>query len=146
MLALNHAASATVIALSITNPILAVPLAFVSHFALDALPHYSAREHFGLGTGKYYLPIIADIVATVTFTIMAMRFWPGHGGLILACIVAATAPDYIWPLNLTPFGKKYLSGFFAFHLGIQRYESARGIYIEAGWFAATVVLLSRLPR
>jgi hypothetical protein len=144
MLALNHAATATVIALVIPDPVIAIPLAFVSHFLLDALPHYSAREHFGLGTKTYYVPILLDIIFTISYTFCAMDFFPHHAGLILACIVASTAPDYIWPLNLTSFGKKYLSAFFAFHLGIQRFESTRGIYVEAVWFSATITLLSRL--
>jgi hypothetical protein len=40
----NHFATGALIAYAIKQPYLAFPLAFVSHFALDVLPHYGAPK------------------------------------------------------------------------------------------------------
>src|SRR5438270_5495542 len=50
MTATNHAITGAAIALAVKKPELAIPLAFISHFALDAIPHYNPpgaiRENF----------------------------------------------------------------------------------------------------
>ena len=47
MTATNHALSGALIGLAVMQPILALPLAFVSHFMLDAVPHFGFDEHGG---------------------------------------------------------------------------------------------------
>ncbi len=40
MTGFNHAVTGALIAGAVGNPFLAIPLAFASHFVLDAIPHF----------------------------------------------------------------------------------------------------------
>lgn len=42
MLSISHATTGALIAVKVTNPILAIPLILASHFLLDAIPHWDA--------------------------------------------------------------------------------------------------------
>ena len=44
MTAPNHALTGALIGLTISNPALALPLAFLSHLVCDAIPHYDPAE------------------------------------------------------------------------------------------------------
>lgn len=54
MLELPHVAVGAAIAIKVTNPALAIPLAFASHFVLDQIPHWN--PHFYTETQKYGKP------------------------------------------------------------------------------------------
>lgn len=45
MTATGHAVIGTVIAATISNPFVAIPLAFVSHLAADSFPHWDSGTH-----------------------------------------------------------------------------------------------------
>ena len=45
MTASNHAATGALVAVAVSQPYIAVPLALAAHFAMDGIPH------FGLGRG-----------------------------------------------------------------------------------------------
>jgi len=73
---------------------LAVPLAFASHFALDALPHVDTVSYLGLGGLKSDLTIAADtIVGAAVLLVLArghkrMRWilWSGFAAAIMDVI------------------------------------------------------------
>ena len=44
MRAINHALTGAVIGLAITEPAAAIPLAVVSHYVCDAIPHYGQNH------------------------------------------------------------------------------------------------------
>jgi hypothetical protein len=44
MTGFNHGMAGAVIALTVKQPVLAVPLAFLSHFATDMIPHFGLDE------------------------------------------------------------------------------------------------------
>lgn len=57
-----HLLSGTVIASSVPNPLLAIPLAFGSHFLLDYLPHWPKVEPFEKLARKIYVAIALDLM------------------------------------------------------------------------------------
>lgn len=102
MLAGPHLAVGALIGRTSRRAWLALPLAFASHYALDALPHsyLSFREPGAL-------PLKAVIVAADAVVGLVLVFWLAkrqvHWRLILASAFAATALDLMNPV--TSFGE-----------------------------------------
>ena len=98
MTGFSHATTGVVIALAIHNPALAVPLALVSHFVLDAIPHYG--DNTLDGTNKVFQRFIL-VDAVFGFGIAALMFFlmPEHRLLIALCAAMATVPDLMWLPN-----------------------------------------------
>jgi hypothetical protein len=98
MLAAPHAAVGALIGRASRRAWLALPLAFASHYALDALPHsyLSFREPGAL-------PLKAVIVAADAVVGIALVFWIArrqmHWRLILGSAFAATALDLMNPVT-----------------------------------------------
>jgi hypothetical protein len=138
MTGLNHAATGIAIALTIRKPEFALPLAFLSHFVLDSIPHsVVSLEKKNL----FKLYIIGEALAMVTLTTLCMFAFSDQWLLIGACALLAFLPDMFWPffyngmLRDKPFFKK----FFAFHQGIQWSETDRGWLVEALYLSVLVV-------
>lgn len=133
----NHLLTGANIGLVITSPIIAVPLAFISHFVLDALPHFGSPWDQELGKRvrpKLFASVIR-VDTLLSFGIVVFMYtqqlW-----LPLACMFAALFPDFIWVYRfvfkeqfgkLPPSPKSKLS---QFHKDIQRYERHWGLSIE----------------
>jgi len=139
MQALNHTVFGSLIAVTITEPAIALPLALASHFILDMIPHYGDDPKSPRGSKSYYIRIVVDIIACFIVGGIFLSLNPPHAGLIVACIWVSVAPDILWPLALFIKQKGILWNFFKFHKKIQR-ESRSGIYLEIVWFAVTVML------
>ncbi|HEY5267881.1 MAG TPA: hypothetical protein VII94_01975 [Candidatus Saccharimonadales bacterium] len=129
----NHILIGSSIAVTVNEPILALPLAFVSHFVLDSLPH------FGYARGGYevllkkkmtYFVLLLDILG-ISIVIFTFHF---SEILILACAVLAISPDAEWPYRYFLFerkGEKPPSTFLTdFHRRIQWCERPWGLYVE----------------
>ncbi len=137
MTATNHALSGAVIGLAITQPAIALPLAFASHFVLDAVPH------FGIGFSKseqnrrlFHRYLLVD--ASLLLLIILYLYFAGAGWLVFACLFLAGCPDFYQAYNYL-FNKKFRATgggiwnnkFARFHKDIQRgKESIKGIFIE----------------
>jgi hypothetical protein len=91
------------IASSITNPEIAVPLAFCMHFVGDLVPHwdFSNTEENNMKQGWVPIAVFADMILGValgvTFTLYAL--WVLHNSAlalrIFLCGVASVLPDAI---------------------------------------------------
>jgi hypothetical protein len=115
MLLTPHVAAGLAIGAAVPDPRVAVPLAFVSHFVLDAVPHW---DDIGLGlTEKNFKRISRSAFKTITFdflialslTLFFIYFsLPdiGVAATLAACFVAAILPD-IYYLPLAFFGKRW---------------------------------------
>ena len=71
MLELAHALTGGVIAYKIGNPALALPLAFVSHFIVDLLPHWNPhlakeKKRFGFISKKTTFLVVVDSLIGLT--------------------------------------------------------------------------------
>lgn len=103
MLELPHVAVGSAIAIKIGNPALAIPLAFVSHFVLDQIPHWN--PHFYTETQKFGKPkkestyfALADVGIALAFgLIIALIVLPdiNKSILILLCSFVSVLPDLI---------------------------------------------------
>ena len=93
MTATNHVLSGMVIGSVIGSPILAIPIAFFSHFFLDALPHYALKRQDDRKF-LYYLSIDVGIAAGLLLVIILLQ--PDSWFLIATAGVACASPDLMW--------------------------------------------------
>ncbi|HUD05983.1 MAG TPA: hypothetical protein VMR18_03680 [Candidatus Saccharimonadales bacterium] len=140
MQALNHTVFGTLIAVSINEPLVALPLALGSHFVLDSIPHYGKDPKASPGTKAYNVRIFVDGLASTLVLLLFLGLDPHRIWLILGCVFLAVGPDFLWPLARHVKQKGPLWGFFKFHKNTQR-ESRKGIFLEAGWFVLTMALV-----
>jgi hypothetical protein len=144
MTASNHVVTGAVIAVAVGQPILALPLAFASHFVLDVLPHYGADNH----TSRLFLySLVVDMGIAASFLLYLVLQQPDSWLLLFACAVLAASPDLLWlpywVLELR--GKPKPLGKVAHWLAkIQWGERSWGIIIELVWFAVMMTIFIKL--
>lgn len=149
MLAINHALGGAIIGLSVSNPALAVPLAFVSHFALDSLPHFDppGDEKTRLNSKAFRIQLLCDAFLCFVLVLCLAISRPVDWVLSAICAFIATTPDLLW---IPMFIKVKYRGqeptkdnwFYKFHHAIQ-WKTGPGLWwVEALWFvsAGTVVI------
>lgn len=151
MTAPNHALTGAVIGLTITSPWLAVPMAFLSHFVLDAIPHYdvpggSNAERIG-SRQMFYIQIVGG--ALLCFFIVLGLFLASPESWVLAafCAFIATSPDLLsFPRFLSvkkngvdPLQKWW---FWRVHHNIQWKVGKRLWVVEAVWAGVMLLLLN----
>lgn len=141
----NHLLTGAALAKFLPVPI-AIPLAFASHFVLDALPHFGLRtiEKRMQRLKLFKAVIVADIVLGVFIAIWLIKsghyFWLFNG-------LIAYSPDLLWIYRFTiqeKFGKiKPTKGnrFIRFHRQIQKYERVWGIGVEIVYGVTIFALL-----
>lgn len=137
----NHGITGAIIALKIKNPLLAVPLSFVSHFAQDLVPHhdyFAGKNDERLFSRKFTIMLILDCLASLSLLITLLILFPAHRWLILACMAAATCPDtaqsyYYLYLERIKKKKYTFDPLSKFHYSLQWSESSWGGLIEIAW-------------
>lgn len=149
----NHVLAGAVVATSVQQPLLVVPLAFLSHFVLDTLPHFGV-DHTAKGRSqnilfKYVLAIdialTSALLALLPFILRGVISWR----VLLAGMVLALAPDIVWARSLIhelTTKTKYMHSHWLtkLHLKIQWFEKPFGLVIEVLWFGVMGVLLGLL--
>jgi hypothetical protein len=131
----NHALTGAVIASVVGQPILAIPLAFASHFLLDSMPHFG--EEFGQRKRFTKTVWMVDFVLLSSFLVLLVLT---SNWLLLAGAVAAISPDFAWIYRFVVKEKRgklkppKMNKFNSFHSSIQKYESKYGILTEVTWF------------
>jgi hypothetical protein len=103
MLETPHVFIGAVIATKIPNPLVAIPLAFASHFVLEMVPHWNPHlntetEKYGYPTKKSTIITAADSsLALICGSAIAYQALPnvGHAATILAACFASILPDLI---------------------------------------------------
>jgi hypothetical protein len=134
MLAINHTLTAVVLAVSIEKPAIVLPLALISHFLIDIIPHYGNGTNIVRGTNLYDIKVVIDGLLSIVVTVLAMQHWPNKAPIILAAVFFSVLPDLLWPLALIVRRKGVVWEFFKFHKLIQ-HESPKGIFTEIAWAA-----------
>lgn len=134
----NHLLAGAIIASVIKEPLLTLPLAFVSHFVMDALPHFGYAGNKGYSEAlKHTLSYWVGIISTVT-VIGVIIFLVARGlWLELAAGLIAVSPDLVGLYNYARYERhskepsRFIRAFhLQFHRAIQRYERPWGIYVE----------------
>lgn len=103
MLETPHVFIGAAIATKIPNPLIAIPLAFASHFIMEMVPHWNPHlntetEKFGHVTRKSTLIVVADsTLALASGCFIAYQALPNtaHAVTILLACFASILPDLI---------------------------------------------------
>jgi hypothetical protein len=111
MTATNHALTGALLAVTIKNPVLAISAAFASHFVLDILPHFGIKAEFEKLKKSWLMRFVFVFEAIALTTILF--YFPTHlnhiqaGVVVLLCMVAAVAPDFMWTYR---YAVRFLGG------------------------------------
>jgi hypothetical protein len=154
MMALNHAVTGAIIGLSVDEPAAALPLAFASHFALDAIPHYDPPAPKGLAylfrskRFLYEVILLNGGLCLLLVVILAISR-PKHWLTAAICAFLATSPDLFWAprfVSARRTGKDLPlnNRFWRFHDRIQWKTAPRLIWLELAWLAVTGAALWHL--
>jgi len=149
MTATNHALTGALIGLSVHQPFLVLPLAFMSHFLLDALPHGEvAGGYSGSSQFTQYLIIDASLCGLLVAVLVVNQ--PSSWLLASICAFLAASPDLMWAqgyLRARKGIKTQLKPKYAlarFHAWVQWYQRPLGWAVEAVWATTAVTLLAKL--
>lgn len=153
MTAINHALTGAFIGLTISEPAIALPVAFASHFVLDAIPHYDVSEESEkerIDSKKFFiLQIVAGAALCFLLVLLLALARPRHWIVAAICAFLATSPDLFWI-------KKYLvikksnkllpnkNWFWHFHGLIQWFQRPIGAVVEITWLVSMLVLVGVL--
>jgi hypothetical protein len=143
----NHVLTGAVIAKFLPLPV-AIPLAFASHFVLDALPHFGYKTVEDRIRNVHIFRAIVIVDAVVTALLVLWLLKDRHYAWLLGGAVAYS-PDLAWIYRFSveeKFGKEEPTKgnlFIQFHRGIQKYERAWGLGVEVVYGLATFLLLAR---
>ena len=144
MVATNHAVTGALLGLAIGNPLLAVPVAFASHFVLDAVPHYDppGNESERIGAKRFRVQLAADASLCFLLVVCLALTHPRHWVTAAFSAFAATSPDLFWIpkfLHAQRTGKTLQSSnvFWRFHSWVQWHTSPKLAPLELVWFALT---------
>lgn len=138
MIALNHTLTGTAIAIAVKQPLLAAPLAFISHFVLDAIPHFGDMPFYSYGHPLFPYAMAADGVLSIASVGTIMALHPDLALVIGFGAFFAILPDVFW---LGHYALKWKHWFFRFHQKIQWFERPPGIIVEAAYlfFISTII-------
>lgn len=142
MTAPNHALTGALIGMAVGNPVLAVALAFLSHFVCDAIPHYDPPGDAAHRISSKRLIIEQILIggAICFFLVVCLALaQPGHWLLAAICAFAATSPDFFWiprwlHVRKTHHDLSRMNPFLRFHAWIQWKTGPRLIALELAWF------------
>lgn len=98
MTAPNHALTGALIGLSIASPAVALPLAFLSHFVCDAIPHYdppgTSAEIYRSKNFIMEFLVLGGLLCLLIVVLLAVAH-PVHWLLAAWCAFLAAAPDLL---------------------------------------------------
>lgn len=140
----NHTLAGAIIAVVLPAPL--VPLvALVSHFVLDALPHFGQNSHIyirsdGSFSRGFKIWLVGDAVLCFAALFFAWWLFPHQWLIITAGAFFAAGPDFLWLLE------KYLKSspakkFYAFAKKIQWAELPWGWTLEIIYSLVFITLL-----
>lgn len=147
MTATNHAITGAIIAVTIDKPVIALPLALLSHFVTDMLPHFGYKGHLGYGEKlKRKLAVfmmVIDPIAFIPFIALLLAhhvsFW------IYAAAFLALAPDFHDFIAHFVFKKpKQFNWFSRMASKIQWCERPWGAFVELAWYIGGLIILVKL--
>ena len=143
MTATGHALTGALVATVVKQPLLAIPLAFLSHFVCDALPHLGFEDFsFGSKILQRWLIVDGIVVALVLASIVLFIASPL---LVVVCACVAMSPDVMWLYHGLRGNTEDKHGSLAtFHGAIQKYEEPIGVVVDIVWSLAMIVGIVKL--
>lgn len=121
MLETPHVALGVAIAVAIPNPLISIPLAFASHFALDMVPHWNPHintemKKYGKLTNPTLFIIAVDLALALILTIFTGKTNPY---IYLASFMSILPDIAEGPYFLFGWRNKYLDIILRFQRSIQ---------------------------
>lgn len=150
MRAFNHALSGALVGLTVAEPLLAAPLAFLSHFAQDAVPHYDlpGTEKARLTAPQFTTQLVLD--AGLCLLLVAALALARPERWLQACICAflAASPDLMWlpKFKAAQKGRERGNRYWweRFHSRVQWKTGPQLWWVEVAWCLAGLYVAWRL--
>lgn len=147
MLAINHALTGSLIGLSVGQPAVAIPIAFVSHFICDAIPHFGSAAP--VWSRRFKAMLGTDALVCILLVVLLAIVQPVHWQLAAVCAFVAASPDFLWVRKFI-YGNRHkresltLSRIDRFlgSEGIQWFQRPIGGLVEAAWFLGAATILA----
>lgn len=139
MTAINHALVGATIGLVVRNPAVALPAALLSHFVLDAIPHFGLPKVKGKYSKLFGRLLVIDAILCVLLVLVLRVQTPEQWLVIAAAAFLATSPDLMWApgyfrLRRGQLENKDSNVIKRFHSKIQTSQTPDGALVEIVWF------------
>ncbi len=142
MTATNHVLTGVLIASVVHSPEIALPVAFLSHFVLDSLPHYGDKSVV-IGSTKFNIILAVDIYIALMCLAAVYLLHPAHTQVLILGGILAASPDLMWiPDFINGLLKRPAPTYGPirrFHSRIQKYARPNGMRIEAAYFGLMII-------
>ncbi len=143
----NHALTGATIGLVVANPMVALPVAVLSHFVLDIIPHFGLDDDIPefLRSRGFTIFLISDAVLCVLLVGMLALVRPDNWLLASICAFLATSPDLLWINQYLKARqhKLWKPGLLSrFSIWSQWFQRPIGAAVEVAWFMAAITLLA----
>lgn len=147
----NHALTGALVAVAVGHPAFAIPLALLSHFAIDALPHFGLpyTDVFTRNKSRLFRAVVSldtalFVAAFALLLVLANQTVPVW--LVVVCILVACVPDFAWVARFireVSTGQWHPEGRVnGLHKKVQWCEHPWGLIVEACWAIAMVYLIT----
>ncbi len=146
MTATNHALTGAIIGLMVGGPA-ALPIAFLSHYVMDAIPHFGwpKREQDNLKSKLFRNYLIVEAFFCFLVVLSLFLSQPANWMLAAGCAFLAAMPDMFSYGRYRHIrnGKKHVrNSYERFASRIQWFEKPIGAIVEAAWFISAVLILA----
>lgn len=146
MTATNHALTGAAIGLISGNPYVALPLALLSHFICDAIPHFrvAIKGDAFMQAPWFKTYLIGEFLLCLSLVLILAGTRPLNWQLASVCAFVAAAPDLlsIKRFSFALNNKKWKPTLFGkFATNIQWFERPIGGLVEIAWFIAAVIII-----
>ena len=149
MTGLNHAVTGALVAAAINRPVIALPAALLSHFAVDAIPHwnYELKPHIA----RRQVIMLADLALSLALLIVLAVGVDANPYLVIAGGLLAILPDTMWLRHfitgrpsITGSPRRLINRLRQFHFWIQWSETSKGFFVELVWFPLMLWLIYQI--
>lgn len=154
MTATNHGVTGALVAAAISHPAIGLPLALISHFGADMLPHWDYYSRVKRPADRKYYGALDFFLALMILGAIALTV-DASAWLILIGGFLAISPDFMWlrfilkgKTSVTSNRKTLMSRIRQFHHRIQWLETKKivGLYAEIAWFVLMIWLIYQIHR
>lgn len=149
MTATGHALVGAMIAAKFHNPLIALPLALASHFALDMVPHWDSGTHWREKTKNrlFYEAALDVVISIIVSTILYGPILGENNFMYLyLCVFVAQSPDWVMAPYLI-LKNKFPVFKFAYHIGRntnKKLDKPWGIVTQVVTIVLLYILLFKL--
>ena len=128
MTGFNHTLAGTAIAMAVKEPLLIAPLALLSHFVMDSLPHFGRHPKVTPYNNGFKIYLMVEAVLCVAALVFAISLEPQSWFILGLGAAFATLPDFSWPFQSR--APAWTKPFYDFHTNIQWGERPYGWIFE----------------